>query len=587
MPYDGSAPEIELDFDILEAVGRLYESLSEGLRRTGAPMTIVRRWLLGHAEVPDDVEDQITLMAMALDLEVFTPSPSGRTAVDRYLATLRPETQLERRAASALGAAQFRLVRVVELGDPDLVRLTDLVTQEDLVLLNSRISPFAAGAATAMRLCPLESGRQVLISPLFLLDETMLAAAMAFVRPGKRLGNGHRCAASLYRDAARHGFIPMPKLDRDSFAEPIVEAYEPLREPTEIEHLANRWVLTGGVEDRVRLTTEIRGAASLDNLVDAIGCLADATATGQRELVEAFTAIAEIHVETLARRADAGVDGHDGILDRAAEDVAGHITAGRMHSRAADLFHRIRARLSLAHPASGSADRAALDKLIQRIMALRAKTIGQGCTEPEALSAAAKVAELLERHDLTLDEVSVRNADCAGAAVETGRRRRAPVDDCVQPVATFCDCKAWSEETDAGALRYIFFGLKADVEAARFLQELIEKAFHTETEGFRLSETYLARRGGERRAATHAFQLGLGRGIIQKLRALKDARLASASTGFDLVEVKHGVVDDEVEKLGLRFTTKTHSSHRLVDGDAYDAGQAAGALFEPHRSLSV
>jgi len=50
-------------------------------------------------------------------------------------------------------------------------------------------------------------------------------------------------------------------------------------------------------------------------------------------------------------------------------------------------------------------DTAALDKLKLRIQALRAKTIDNGCTEEEALSAAAKVAELLDRHDLSLTDV--------------------------------------------------------------------------------------------------------------------------------------------------------------------------------------
>jgi hypothetical protein len=43
---------------------------------------------------------------------------------------------------------------------------------------------------------------------------------------------------------------------------------------------------------------------------------------------------------------------------------------------------------------------AELDKLKARIQALRAKTINNGCTEDEALSAASKVAELLDRYDL-------------------------------------------------------------------------------------------------------------------------------------------------------------------------------------------
>ena len=51
---------------------------------------------------------------------------------------------------------------------------------------------------------------------------------------------------------------------------------------------------------------------------------------------------------------------------------------------------------------------AALDKLKVRIQSLRAKTIENGCTEDEALSAAAKVAELLDRHDLSLSDVELR-----------------------------------------------------------------------------------------------------------------------------------------------------------------------------------
>ena len=66
-------------------------------------------------------------------------------------------------------------------------------------------------------------------------------------------------------------------------------------------------------------------------------------------------------------------------------------------------------------------------------------------------------------------------------AVETGRRRVGPVDDCVPAVAAFFDCRAWGEKSAAGTLRHVFFGLPADVAAARYLYELVERAFDTET----------------------------------------------------------------------------------------------------------
>jgi hypothetical protein len=225
--------------------------------------------------------------------------------------------------------------------------------------------------------------------------------------------------------------------------------------------------------------------------------------------------------------------------------------------------------------------------VIQRIRALRAKTVDRGCSEQEAMAAAAKVSELLERHDLTLDEVSVRGSDCEGMRVATGRKRRAPVDSCMRPVAEFCDCRVWSEEGSDGALGYVFFGLKADVEAARFLHDLIEVAFETESTTFRRGEIYLALRGGDRRTSLNSFQVGLASGIVAKLAALKAARHSALhrTTGFDLVAAKHSVVDDEIARLGLNFTTRATTSRRYVHRDAYAAGKAAGALFEPNAAL--
>ena len=79
---------------------------------------------------------------------------------------------------------------------------------------------------------------------------------------------------------------------------------------------------------------------------------------------------------------------------------------------------------------------AALDKLKTRIQALRAKTIDNGCTEDEALSAAAKVAELLDRYDLSLTDVEIREAACERREYETSRKKRIPLDECTRISAT-------------------------------------------------------------------------------------------------------------------------------------------------------
>ena len=90
---------------------------------------------------------------------------------------------------------------------------------------------------------------------------------------------------------------------------------------------------------------------------------------------------------------------------------------------------------------------AALDKLKTRIQALRAKTIDNGCTEAEALLAAAKVAELLDRYDLSLTDVEIREAPCERREYETHRKKRIPLDDCIGAVANFCDCRSGARRT--------------------------------------------------------------------------------------------------------------------------------------------
>ena len=78
---------------------------------------------------------------------------------------------------------------------------------------------------------------------------------------------------------------------------------------------------------------------------------------------------------------------------------------------------------------------AALDRLKTRIQGLRSKTTDNGCTEAEALLAAAKVAELLDRYDLSLTDVEIRDARYERREYETYHKKRIPFDDCVGAIA--------------------------------------------------------------------------------------------------------------------------------------------------------
>jgi hypothetical protein len=120
---------------------------------------------------------------------------------------------------------------------------------------------------------------------------------------------------------------------------------------------------------------------------------------------------------------------------------------------------------------------------------------------------------------------------CSFGGVETDRKRRGPIDDCMETIAAFFDSRVWCETSEDTTLRYIFFGLPADVQAAVYLHDLIALAFATETSAFQATEIYRSTNSSRRRSATNSFQVGLARGIIRKLDTLRQARdVAGGST---------------------------------------------------------
>lgn len=214
-----------------------------------------------------------------------------------------------------------------------------------------------------------------------------------------------------------------------------------------------------------------------------------------------------------------------------------------------------------------------LDKLKARIQALRAKTTENGCTEEEALAAAAKVADLLDQYDLSLTDVEMRQEQCERGVIETNRKQRQPISACVPMIAEFCDCKAWLEKDEAGKVRYVFFGLKPGVEMAHYVYDVIDAAMRGEWEHYRRSQRFI-RYADDIRGS---FLFGMAVSIADKLAAMKAARDEAnrASTGRDLVVVKHAVIEAEFAKLNLDLR-KTRSSGRKVTVGAFEAGQEAG-----------
>lgn len=558
-----------------------------------------QQWLSKKKLDPDAPSSAYLVMeafALAGFLALFTPPLLGAAPIERFIRQRRATADSgERLALDALSHVSFYLLRLESRAAQQSFLAKDLANGEPLSLFDEDIPDGARGAHLATWLAPLPDGGFVALGPYTPLDAGALAEGLSFVRPGRGMSNPRRCAAAVYRYVMRHGGLRIDGLNL--FAEDIDEDGATVAEEAEIDDLDCLSyafaAVKKGEEPSAENILEARRLASLPHLFQTIARSVISRRSGRVDLAEAFSRIAFIMMETLDRRAAAGSGGEEQSLEFIAAEIERAVAEQRLPAETLVLFEELRRRLVASRRASAErkADHAAGDaelaRVLQRIQALRGKTVEQGCTEQEALASAKKVAELLDRYGLSLGEVEMRDQACEGVGVDTGRRRRAPLDDCVPTIGLFCDCKVWIETTASGAIRYVFFGLPADVEAAHFLYDLIVVTFASETSRFKNEDLTVA--SSARRVSTRSFQLGLAHGIRDKLRSMKSERDVAnrLSTGRDLVPIKASVIEDELEKLGLSFHAKAQSRKRMVAPGAYHAGREAGQKFEPRRGVEA
>jgi len=491
-----------------------------------------------------------TAIRLAGELVLCTPSFLGVTSFDRLARAHHTETTLQTVAMGLLWRGTFRLGRLQVAGGRTAWH--DLGSGTSAELLPGGDIPAVNGLHVFARLVNLEDGRLISVGPCAPLDEAGVAMARASANP-------LACAKTVFRHLVRFG-PPLHEAPAGPQANPL-------------DTLAASWAEGADITEADR--ARVRQHTNLPAVIEMLVSTQMAAEARHSALAAAYRRIAAIMMETMALRAANGSSqtGLDQVAAALDDGIARRIHPPQLRP----LFDEIRRGIA----ARGATSDTDLDRLLARIQALRAKTVEQGCTEAEAMTAAEKVAELLDRYGLSLSEMDLRGQSCEGVAVETDRRRRGPIDDCMATIAMFFDCRIWAETSPAATLRYVFFGLRADVRAALYLHDLVAQAFETETNRFRHGPVYQGTHSSQRAKASNSFQLGMARGIINKLKSIRTDRETAlrAGTGRDLVPVKASVVDAEMAKLGLTLRAIGGNARRTVLTEAYQHGQAAGNRF--------
>lgn len=188
------------------------------------------------------------------------------------------------------------------------------------------------------------------------------------------------------------------------------------------------------------------------------------------------------------------------------------------------------------------------DSIKRRIKALRERTTEKGCTEAEALAAAAKAAEMMRAHGLD---------DADLVMTEEGVSTRTPVASpkaLLWPsIATCTNCMALVSERSSGR-EVTFFGRDPGPEVAVYLFDVCENAVKHEVAKFRAGEFYQRRRSAKtKRKAVDDFTLGLVQRLVVRLRQIfaetrSEGALAEASAYLDRRHPRTGSIKQKAAK---------------------------------------
>ncbi|MCJ7996084.1 DUF2786 domain-containing protein [Rhizobium cremeum] len=206
------------------------------------------------------------------------------------------------------------------------------------------------------------------------------------------------------------------------------------------------------------------------------------------------------------------------------------------------------------------------DALKKRISALREMTVGRGCTEAEALSAAAKAADLMREH-------GIRQSDLAFDQKSVSRKTegQSPRDALWRRIA-YCTNTASIMTVDENrrAVR-AYVGREPGPEIATYLYIVLDRAIDRAIADFKAGEYYRRRRNLKtRRAAVAEFTQTMVRKLEIRLIGLFQASISPEATA-----AANAVLEERFPH-SVTVTPRTQATGKVTAAsiEGYLAGEA-------------
>ena len=216
------------------------------------------------------------------------------------------------------------------------------------------------------------------------------------------------------------------------------------------------------------------------------------------------------------------------------------------------------------------------EKIIAKIQALLAKTTANGATEAEALSAAAKARELMDKHNVTVSETTIKQSGVTEGVSKSKSKRVDQVICMATGIAVFCDCKALIRDK----IHVVFIGSPDDVAMAQSMFDMLRSARDKEWQSFKRRAEFndaMSEARGNPNAVYRRFSQAFGGRMGQRLKEMTEQRKRklTATTGTALVVVKSALVDQYMAEKYRRLGVNRSGRLRSNTYTASIAGRAA------------
>jgi hypothetical protein len=227
------------------------------------------------------------------------------------------------------------------------------------------------------------------------------------------------------------------------------------------------------------------------------------------------------------------------------------------------------------------------EKFLRLIRSMQQRTVSNGFTEAEAMQAAEKVGELMDRYAFTADDINHPEGPQENVTEHTyfdPKRQLLGLTSAASAIAAFCDCKAFTRKHSNGKTTLHYFGRETDIQVADYMTHLVANAMGGAWEDFRKTRPTGEKLTHQRRDFERMFATR----VAQRLYEMKRARNVYVDpttnrSGNQLVVIKNAVVDSAYAKAYPHMRNAKAAKTRGTS--AMEAGRAAGDRVQFHAGI--